>query len=372
MATIEKYNLANGSVRYRVRGRVDGRQVKQGDIRTRKEAELVAATLEVKKADGSYVRVSAGRTPVGDQCRAWLDGRADLTASTRERYAGIIRTHIEPRWGPVALGDVRHSAVQSWSADLAAGGMAAASVRKTVRVLSLAFDLAVADRLVAANPCAKVKIARPVAKRRRYLTRDQVWALADAAGDRQAVVLVLCYCGLRWGELAGLRVRDVDLMRRRITVARSVTEVNGHLDWTDGKTHTRRSVPVPRFLVDDLAVAMAGKGPDDLAFSGERRDSVLRVRNARRSWFDAAVAESGAPERLTPHELRHTAASLAISVGANVKAVQAMLGHGSAALTLDTYADLFPDDLDAVADAFDADCARSVPARAARTAAMIG
>lgn len=56
---------------------------------------------------------------------------------------------------------------------------------------------------------------------------------------------------------------------------------------------------------------------------------------------------------MTTHDLRHTAASLAISAGANVKAVQTMLGHASAAMTLDTYADLFPDDLEAVAARLD-------------------
>jgi len=66
--------------------------------------------------------------------------------------------------------------------------------------------------------------------------------------------------------------------------------------------------------------------------------------------INSSIAEPG----LTPHELRHTAASLAVSAGANVKAVQAMLSHASAAMTLDTYADLFDDDLDAVADRLDA------------------
>jgi site-specific recombinase XerC len=69
-------------------------------------------------------------------------------------------------------------------------------------------------------------------------------------------------------------------------------------------------------------------------------------------WFAKAVAESKVP-RTTPHDLRHTAASLAVSAGANVKAVQKMLGHASAAMTLDIYADLFDDDLEAVAVALD-------------------
>jgi len=80
---------------------------------------------------------------------------------------------------------------------------------------------------------------------------------------------------------------------------------------------------------------------------------VLRNRTARRCWLDSAATAIGEPG-LTPHELRHTAASLAVSAGANVKAVQRMLGHASAAITLDRYADLFDDDLDAVADRLDA------------------
>lgn len=70
------------------------------------------------------------------------------------------------------------------------------------------------------------------------------------------------------------------------------------------------------------------------------------------SWFASAVKCSGIP-RITPHDLRHSAASFAVSAGANVKAVQKMLGHSSAAMTLDVYADLFDGDLDSVSDALD-------------------
>ncbi len=91
---------------------------------------------------------------------------------------------------------------------------------------------------------------------------------------------------------------------------------------------------------------------DELAFPSPQ-GAVLRNRNARSAWFDAAARAIGEPG-LTPHELRHTAASLAIKAGANVKAVQRMLGHASAAMTLDRYADLFDDDLDDVADRLDA------------------
>ena len=123
--------------------------------------------------------------------------------------------------------------------------------------------------------------------------------------------------------------------------------------WGEPKDHEQRWVPIPRSVANELGGFLAGKGRESLVFTGERRGNPLRVKVARKSWWDDAVVASRCPEGFTPHELRHTAASLAISAGANVKAVQRMLGHASAAMTLDTYAELFDDDLDDVAAALD-------------------
>jgi integrase len=153
------------------------------------------------------------------------------------------------------------------------------------------------------------------------------------------------------GRGSCLRVKRVDLLRRRLTVAESVTEVSGRLVWGTPKSHATRSVPIPRSLGDMLTQSMAGMGPDDLVFT-TWRGKPLRNLNFRRDVFDKAAADAGL-EGLTPHELRHTAASLAVSAGANVKAVQKMLGHASAAMTLDVYSGLFDDDLDGVADRMD-------------------
>ena len=111
-------------------------------------------------------------------------------------------------------------------------------------------------------------------------------------------------------------------------------------------------MPLPRFLVDDLAERLAGKSPDDLVFTAPE-GGVMALMNWRRRGFDPAVKAAGLG-KLTPHELRHTAASLAVASGASVKDVQRMLGHASAAMTLDVYAGLFEDGLDDVADRMDA------------------
>ena len=114
------------------------------------------------------------------------------------------------------------------------------------------------------------------------------------------------------------------------------------------KTHERRQVPLPAFLCEPLGRLMEAKARDALLFT-TTTGSPLDRGNWSQRVLDAACREAGI-DRITPHDLRHTAASLAVASGANVKGVQRMLGHSSAALTLDTYAGLFDGHLDEVAE----------------------
>ncbi|WP_431278311.1 site-specific integrase [Leifsonia poae] len=147
-------------------------------------------------------------------------------------------------------------------------------------------------------------------------------------------------------------INRVDFARRRIDVARAVSEPRGVIIWGTPKNHERRSVPFPDVLSGLLEKRCSRRDPEDPVFTGSD-GGVLRAGNYRNRVFNAAVARCMEKDetfpRLTLHDLRHTAASLAVSAGANVKAVQRMLGHASAAMTLDVYADIFDDDLDAVA-----------------------
>jgi integrase len=340
----------DGGWRARHRG-PDGRQ-RERRFDRKVDAQRWVDEQTTAHVTGTYVDPGRGRITVGDWADRWLASKGNLKASTSDRYTGILAVHVRPAWGTVRLDAVTHDAVQAWTSDLTAAGLSAASVVKTHRVLSMVLAYAVRSRRLATNPADGVTLPRVTPAEKRYLRPAQVADLAEAAGPGRLVVLVLAYTGLRWGELAALRVSRVDLMRRRIHIAESVTEVDrGRLDWGLPKSHERRWVPVPRFLIDDLAEHVAGKAPDALAFT-TRHGAVLRVGGARRAWFDQA-AEAAGLAGLTPHELRHTAASLAVSAGANVKAVQRMLGHAKASMTLDVYADLFDDDLEAVADRLD-------------------
>jgi integrase len=247
---------------------------------------------------------------------------------------------------------------RSATSDLGAT-LSARSVRKVHGTLMQLLAWAVKDGRIARNPAEGIRLPRPPLTDHRYLDQCAVAMLAKECGDYAPLVRFLAYTGLRWDEVAALRTRRVDLVRRRADVVESVTEVHGQLVWGTPKTHARRTVPLPRFIARELAPWMEGRRPDDLLFPAPR-GGALRVRNFRRDVFDPAVRRVGRPG-FHPHELRHTAASLAIASGADVKVVQLMLGHKTATMTLDLYGHLFPDRLDELADRFDdAVCAPGV------------
>ncbi|MCD2105302.1 site-specific integrase [Rhodococcus erythropolis] len=187
---------------------------------------------------------------------------------------------------------------------------------------------------------------------KRYLSHEQIRRLAAECGRFHTIVLVLAYCRLRYGEAIALRGKNVDLKTSRIRVQTSVTRVTG-IGLVEGptKNHAARSVPIPKFVVDELRDRLEDSNPDDLVFPS-RKGGWLPLGEFR--WvFNTAATKVGL-DGLVPHELRHTAAPLAIAAGANVKVVQQLLGHKTATLTLDRYGHLFADDLDTVAAALDA------------------
>ena len=105
---------------------------------------------------------------------------------------------------------------------------------------------------------AGVRLPRVLVTQKRFLTHEQVSSLSDAAGDHGLAIQVLAYTGLRFGELAALRVRHVDLGKRRLQVVEGVTEVRGHAVFGSPKTHAARSVAVPSFILQQIATRLEG------------------------------------------------------------------------------------------------------------------
>src|SRR5215207_4862447 len=265
MANIER-RVRDGKVRWYARhyDPSGNRHTKVFD--TKAEADRFLTSVEMSKITGSYVDPNRSKVTVGVLADQWLEAKLDLAPKTRDRYEGIIRAHIRPRWGKVRLSDVTHAELQRWVARIDA---APATVKKVHRVMSMLLAYAVADDRLSRNSADKISLPRVRQVEKRYLTHEQVAALAEAVGpEYRLMVLFLAYTGLRWGEMAALRVRRLDFLRRRALVAESVTPVKGVMTFGPTKGHERREVPLSRFLLEDLSQHVAGKAPTELAFTG--------------------------------------------------------------------------------------------------------
>jgi integrase len=246
------------------------------------------------------------------------------------------------------VGRVQHTEVQTWISGI---GKSATTALRAYGILAAILDGAVRDRRISSNPARGVSLPRKSKKKRVYLNHEQVALLARFSRDHADLIYTLSYVGPRWGEATAFRVSKVERERHRLRIDENAVNVGGVIHVGTPKSHESRVVPYPAFLDPLLDLAIAGKRSDQLLFGDG--DNYLRPPDGRRGWFVSAVAKARVVDptfpTITIHDLRHTAASLAVSAGANVKAVQRMLGHASAAMTLDTYADLFDDDLDSVA-----------------------
>lgn len=352
MASIEKRETTRG-VRYDVRYRLPDGKTRTKTHRTKKEAEGFAATVVVDLNRGDLIDPRMGKLTFGEWWALWWPTTVNLRPSSRARDESYYRSHIEPAFGSVKLTAIDHTAVAEWVAKLSAKKLAPATVVKAAQILNKAMVGAVKAKRITSNPCAEVDLPRIERKEMMFLTPDEVATLADAIDPKyRALVLTGAYCGLRWGEMVGLKVSRVDLLHRRLEVAEIATEVNGHFHTGPPKTRAgHRTVPMPAVVVDALTEHLKTV-TGELVFTapqgGYLRNSLFR----RRVWETATNAANLRGLRL--HDLRHTAVALWIAAEASPKAIAARAGHSSVVTVLDRYGHLLPGHEDAVTDALDA------------------
>ncbi len=325
-------------------------------FRRKVDAEAWLADEVARANRGGWVDHRGGAVSFADWSAAWLDAKHDLAARTRFDYRELLDTRVLPTFGAVEIRRITPRMVRAWVAELAAEGLSSARIVKAVHLLRSSLEQAVADELLVRNPAARVKAPRSRRREQRFLTADQVTALAEAVDDHQVgsglVVRWLAYTGMRWGETAALRRPSVDVLRRRVRITEAVSEIGGQLMAGATKTYEARTIVLPAFLADRVAVHLGEIAEDGLVFRSPT-GGYLRGSNWRGRVWRPAVVNAGLDEGLRIHDLRHTAASLMISSGASIKAVQRQLGHATASMTLDLYGHLYDDDLDALGDALD-------------------
>lgn len=347
--------------RYEVRWREGGYQRKR-----RFDTKVAAQDFEAKRRlEPEARRAVESRTLTVDQMMAdWLATTKHLRPSTRDGYR-VDAAEVVGEFGPRLAKSVRPSEVRTWLARERGASLR----RRSLMAMRRAYKMAIADKVLGDDPTAGIPLPRDRSHDMRFLSWDELGTLASMAGTDAPLVWLLGTCGLRLGEALGLDGADVDRLRRRISVRRSYSTSSEGTELGPTKGAKRREVPVSAFV---LAMLPDRVGPLFVGPAGDR----LNPHNWRARVFQPAAAAAGFGEVIRegrsrryvgmhPHELRHTAASLAIASGADVKAVQRMLGHASAAMTLDLYGHLWDAQLDTVADRMD-------EARRAHSAALEG
>ncbi len=339
MASVARRSDGQWRARYRD---ADGREHSKHFPR-KLDAERWAATQRVSVDSGQHVNPKAGQQTFVTYAEAWR-AMQDHRPGTAALYERVLRLHAYPVLGSRPLASVRHSDARAFVTGLSRT-LAPNTARQVHAIVRTIFRSAVHDRLIIESPFAQIKLPSVERTRLAPLTVEQVRQVAAAAPDRlRALVLTAAGTGLRSGELLGLTVDSIDFLRRELHVRQQLVYVPGTAPFIgEPKTpESKRTVPLPRFVVDALAEHLASfpAAHVGLVFQADKGGPILRTTlNGR--WV-RTLRRAGLPEDTHMHHLRHHYASVLIDGGESVKVVQERLGHSSAEETLRTYAHLMP------------------------------
>lgn len=349
-------------------------------FRTKQEAEDWLVSQRSSILQGTFVDPRQAERPFSEVVEAWQESWPKrLSPTTAARYRSILDVYLLPEFGATPLGRITHEVVQRYINRLAADPrIKAGTVRNVYSVLRNAMNKGVRLGMVKANPCTNIDLPRSPREEMLFLDASEVRTLAEAIDPHYRVLIyTAAYTGLRAGELLGLRRQDVDLLRGVLHVRRALKDVDGRLEMGPTKTHTHRTISLPAFLRDLLAEHLGqplpgGNDAEALVFPSKtgqplrhnlfyRRHFKRTVRGyEKKDGTKVPGALPAAKHKLRFHDLRHTAASLAIHAGGHPLLVSKMLGHSSIEMTLNRYSHLMPNVAEALAEKLDA-IYRAVP-----------
>lgn len=295
------------------------------------------------------------KTTVREWMNEWLETYCSnkLKPYTVRSYRGIIDNHIVKHLGALPLQTVRGSDVQRMYNKMIADGASPKTVKNIGAVAHKAFSMAVKQGMIAANPCDAAELPAMVQHEIKPLTDAEIPLFLQAIdGDPMENAYALCLlCGLREGECLGLSWGQVDFEKKSITINQQLQreKVKGGAYYIAPftKSNRPRTIKPPQLAFDylkreqrrqtanRLLVGSAWNNPNNLVFTNEGGGN-LAISTFYKT-FKRIAATIGRPDA-RPHDLRHTAATVAIASGADVKSVQSMLGHATASFTLNVYA----------------------------------
>ena len=326
-------------------------------------------TAALRERDlGSFAKPSS--EPLGAYLDRWLETAAKpkLKARTYRDYETLLKRYVRPSLEGRPLARVTPLEVQAVYGKIMEKGLSARTVRYTHAVLRSALQQAVKWRLLAYNPADSVELPRQSRKEIQVLSTEQTRALLRAASkDRNGALFALAVtAGPRPSEYLALKWTDLNLNAGTIVVARSLEWLQGG-SWQFAETkrsRSRRTIKLQTHVIEALKkhkaaqemtrVEMSGRWTDNGLIFTTRTGGPLNERNLAQRDFVRILSAAKLPTDVHLYDLRHTAATLALSAGVSPKVVSEMLGHASAAFTLDVYSHVLPHMQDSAAEKVEA------------------
>jgi integrase len=356
MATIQKYKTKTGENRFRVKWR-DEDKFKSKSFDRYTKAKDYLTELENALREGSYV--APNKTILKDFLDTWFSNyKKGLAIKTVIGYENCIN-HIKNQ-----LGNNELQKLSAADIDAAYKNLSVKLSGKTLQyihmVLNLSLKAAVKKRLIRSNPCEVVD--RPTKKKyeSNFIRPEDIQKYLDVFKGSWIYtgVLLGLFCGLRRGEILALEWKDVDLINGLITVDKSAGRHKKEFYEKGTKSERRRTVHLPVALVDKLKDIKEEQEKRKEEFTGIYKESnfVLVEENGTRPdpslisrHFNRKIKSSKLPH-VRFHDLRHTAVSLMILNGTDIKTVSDIAGHSSITMTADIYAHVIEESKKKAAD----------------------
>ena len=328
---------------------VDGtrRQIRQGSFPTKTAArEALQVTLR-RLSSGEQI----GSSPtVAVFLEEWLKAKrsAGRRDSTLAQYRLYVDNYLVPAFGQVRLSDLRARHVDALMAQMQADGKGIPTQHRVLKALSSALTMAEKRRLVSVNVCRHIEIAPERTPVRPVFDARQLSTFLQHVSDDRLSALWRLYgvIGLRRGEALALQWATVNIDGQSLRVERSLGVVEGRLTFGPPKSDSgRRTIALDEASTRILRAHRAAQSAEKLALGAGYQDQGLVFPHEdgsplRPEWvtkrFLALAEEAGLP-RIHLHDLRHSAATLALEAGVPMKVVSERLGHSTMGITADTY-----------------------------------
>ena len=361
----KKNASGGGSIRQRSDGRWEGRvttgtnpstgkPVRRSIYGSTQKAVRQQMTAILRELDRSTYQ-APNKVLVSAWFTEWLTtfAKGKVKPLTLQSYEGIIKNHIVPNIGAMELQAVKGTHIQRLYNSMTAAGLSPKTVKNVAAVLHKAFSVALKQGLIAANPCDAAELPKAVPHEIAPLTDDEIPRFLDAiSGSPMRNAYAFClFSGMREGEVLGLSWNQVDFQRKRITVSQQLQREKRrggkYYIAPTTKSSKPRTIEPPPLAFDylqaervkqmerRLAAGAAWSNPDNLVFTNELGRHLAF--STFYKGFKRIAASIGRPDA-RPHDLRHTAATVAIASGADIKSVQSLMGHATASFTLNVYA----------------------------------